>query len=219
MEVDHIFICTQYGAPEAEILKTFGLTEGSSNRHSGQGTANRRFFFKNLFIELLWLENPEEAQSETTNPTMLYDRLISQSDRISPFGICFRPKNILDRTVKFASWSYKPAYLPQHLEVHIAQNTSLSEPMWFFLGFASRPDFNATNKQQPLQHHHGLSEITSIQVTIPELNKSLTLKELQQLQGLNLVDGTEHILELIFDHEKNGRTHDFRPTLPMIFKY
>lgn len=43
------------------MLKNFGLTEGTSNRHPGQGTANRRFFFKNFFIELLWLENLEEA--------------------------------------------------------------------------------------------------------------------------------------------------------------
>ncbi|NUG11735.1 glyoxalase-like domain protein, partial [Acinetobacter seifertii] len=28
MEVDHIFICVQSGAPEAETLKKFGLTEG-----------------------------------------------------------------------------------------------------------------------------------------------------------------------------------------------
>ena len=49
MEVDHIFICVQSGAPEAETLKKFGLTEGSSNKHPGQGTENRRFFFKNSF--------------------------------------------------------------------------------------------------------------------------------------------------------------------------
>ncbi|HBU86299.1 MAG TPA: glyoxalase-like domain protein, partial [Acinetobacter sp.] len=55
MEVDHIFICVQSGAPEAETLKKFGLTEGSSNKHPGQGTENRRFFFKNSFIELIFL--------------------------------------------------------------------------------------------------------------------------------------------------------------------
>lgn len=66
MEVDHIFICVQSGAPEAETLKKFGLTEGSSNKHPGQGTQNRRFFFKNSFIELIFLNNPEEASSDLT---------------------------------------------------------------------------------------------------------------------------------------------------------
>ena len=45
MHLDHIFIRARPGAPEAEALKAFGLTEGSPNRHPGQGTANRRFFF------------------------------------------------------------------------------------------------------------------------------------------------------------------------------
>lgn len=50
MVLDHIFICVQPGASEAEALIDFGLTEGSPNRHQGQGTANRRFFFRNAFL-------------------------------------------------------------------------------------------------------------------------------------------------------------------------
>lgn len=92
MEVDHIFICVQSGAPEAETLKKFGLTEGSSNKHPGQGTENRRFFFKNSFIELIFLNNPEEASSDLTKPTLLFERLSAQDNIASPFGICFRLK-------------------------------------------------------------------------------------------------------------------------------
>lgn len=219
MEVDHIFICTQHGAPEAEVLKAFGLTEGSSNKHPGQGTENRRFFFKNLFIELLWLENSEEAISPITAPTMLYDRLTSKNVNISPFGICFRPKNSEDKNVKFPSWNYKPTYLPNNLEVNIAKNTLLSEPMWFFLSFASRPDIASQDKRQPLIHPNKLSEVTSIQVTIPNSNKNFTLPDKQQLGMLKINDGTKHTLEITFDHGKQKLIHDFRPTLPMIFKY
>ena len=49
MEVDHIYICTDYKAPAGELLKEFGLTEGTSNTHPGQGTANRRFFFPQFY--------------------------------------------------------------------------------------------------------------------------------------------------------------------------
>jgi hypothetical protein len=41
----------------------FGLLEGSSNAHPGQGTANRRFFFDNFMLELLWVTNPAEART------------------------------------------------------------------------------------------------------------------------------------------------------------
>jgi Rho-binding antiterminator len=56
-ELDHLFICTTIGAPEADRLVAFGLTEGTPNVHPGQGTANRRFFFHNFMLELLWVHN------------------------------------------------------------------------------------------------------------------------------------------------------------------
>lgn len=52
-ELDHLFIWTDIGAYEAERLVSFGLVEGTSNKHPGQGTTNRRFFFHNAMLELL----------------------------------------------------------------------------------------------------------------------------------------------------------------------
>ena len=55
LQFDHLFICTSVGAPDAERLVAFGLTEGEPNVHPGQGTACRRFFFRNAYLELLWV--------------------------------------------------------------------------------------------------------------------------------------------------------------------
>lgn len=54
-EVDHVFVSASRGAPEARKLIELGLLEGSPNRHPGQGTANRRFFFANAMLELSWV--------------------------------------------------------------------------------------------------------------------------------------------------------------------
>ncbi len=51
IELDQLFLCTDPGAPEAEELVQFGLREGPTNQHAGQGTANRRFAFANAMIE------------------------------------------------------------------------------------------------------------------------------------------------------------------------
>lgn len=51
IELDHLFVCTAPGAPEAEKLVQFGLQEGPPNQHSGQGTACRRFSFVNVLGE------------------------------------------------------------------------------------------------------------------------------------------------------------------------
>jgi hypothetical protein len=41
----------------------FGLTEGMSNSHPEQGTANRRYFLRNAMLELLWVHDEREARS------------------------------------------------------------------------------------------------------------------------------------------------------------
>lgn len=51
----------------------FGLTEGTSNSHPEQGTANRRFFFPNAMLELLWVHDEHEAQSPLVAPTRLWE--------------------------------------------------------------------------------------------------------------------------------------------------
>ena len=48
--------------------------EGASNSHPGQGTTNRRFFFRNAMLALLWIYDAEEAKSEPIRPTRLWER-------------------------------------------------------------------------------------------------------------------------------------------------
>ena len=64
IELDHLFVCTDPGAPKAEKLVQFGLHEGPPNQHPGQGTACRRFSFANAMIELFWVSDASEAQSQ-----------------------------------------------------------------------------------------------------------------------------------------------------------
>jgi hypothetical protein len=60
-ELDHLFICVSRGADEASVLAAFGLNEGKPNVHLGQGTACRRFSFRNGSIELLASRAPGRA--------------------------------------------------------------------------------------------------------------------------------------------------------------
>lgn len=64
MELDRVFVRTARDAPEAERLRALGLVEGTPNVHRGQGTANRRFFFANAMLELLWVHDEIEAASD-----------------------------------------------------------------------------------------------------------------------------------------------------------
>lgn len=73
IELDHVFVCVAAGAPEGNRLTTFGLIEGTPNSHPGQGTANRRFFFRNAMLELLYVHDEREARSPLVAPTRLWE--------------------------------------------------------------------------------------------------------------------------------------------------
>jgi hypothetical protein len=102
-ELDHLFIWTDIGACEADRLVSFGLVEGTSNTHAGQGTTNRRFFFHNAMLELLWVHDPAEARSELIRPTRLWERWTHRRNGACPFGICLRPATGSNDTVAFSS--------------------------------------------------------------------------------------------------------------------
>src|SRR4051794_35874518 len=119
LELDHVFIMVDVGGPEANRLAEFGLTEGAPNTHPGQGTACRRFFFQNAYLELLWVDDPIAAQAEAIGPTHLWTRWSRQETGACRFGLIFRPEEAGAREVPFQSWEYRAPYLPPALSLWV----------------------------------------------------------------------------------------------------
>ena len=162
IELDHILVCTDPGAPEAEELIHFGLREGGPNTHPGQGTACRRFPFGDSMIELAWVSDAAEAQSQLTRRTQLWERWSNRASEASPFGICLRPT---DKTaaspanadMPFPGWAYKPSYLPEPLAFHIG-DAPIAEPMWVYLSFMLRSE----RAMHFTENRAGLCQITGL---------------------------------------------------------
>ena len=150
MEVDHVFILTDEGAPGAVALQRLGLREGSANTHPGQGTACRRFFFANAYLELLWVHDEAEAGSDAVKRTRLLDRWALRRAAACPFGVVLRPTvDEVYNTPKFPTWRYAPSYLPEGLAIDVADDTPLSEPAIFYLSFQR---IRARPGEEPLDH-------------------------------------------------------------------
>jgi hypothetical protein len=220
VELDHVFICTAVGAPEADQLIAFGLTEGSPNRHPGQGTANRRFFFENAFLELLWVENPAEAQCDLVRRTGLWERWARRGRDVSPFGVGLRPIPGAEAVVPFQAWEYRPPYLPEPLAIHMADNSDrLREPLLFFLEFGRRPNPDDPARRQPREHVAGVQAITRLQIA-GQAGISPELRSVEgQCASLRFAAASESLMEIGFDGERKGRTVDFRPTLPLMLRW
>lgn len=217
-ELDYLFICTDVDAPAADRLVSFGLSEGTPNVHAGQGTANRRFFFHNCMLELLWVHNPEEAQSEITRPTHLWGRWRDRNQGACPFGLCLRPAADSTDVLPFSTWAYRPVYLPNSVSISVGTNASvLTEPMLFYLPFGKRQDSYSKEQRQPLNHRVGLTEMTRVTFVTPEAN--YLSPELQAMVNSNLIklrQGETYLMELGFDGEDQGKYADFQPQLPLI---
>lgn len=214
MEFDHLFICCPLEAPEVDAILSLGLTEGSSNHHPGQGTANRRIFFRNAMLEFLWVENQTEVRSPMIAPTQLWERWNYPQTKFSPFGIALR---LAENSLTLPNtWAYRPPYLPDHLQIDVASDTQIREPMIFVIPFGKRPDQLPVERRQPLEHACGFCEITQITLTIPGDDLwSPSVQILNDLDGVEIRAGSEHLVEVEFDQGQQQQYRDFCPQLPL----
>jgi hypothetical protein len=225
MDLDHIFICTSTGAPQADRLIELGLTEGPRNAHPGQGTANRRFFFEHTMLELLWVHDEAEAQSAVIAPTLLWERWRSPETGYSPFGICVRASadqlSTRQSGVLPETWAYKPPYLPSGLQIDVAQNGSYpAEPMLFQIPFSRQPKQQGEESEEAAQHPLGVKNITRVILHLPVLwQYSPAMGVLLKTNWLAIEPEEGYHITLEFDHCHQQMVMDFGPELPLTMKW
>jgi Glyoxalase-like domain len=220
LELDHIFVCVDPEAPEAQLLKDFGLTEGGRRIHRGQGTTNVCFFFHNAYLELLWLFDEDEIQSPTVRRMGLWERCRWKETQACPFGIAFRKApNLLN--LPFSTWDYQAPYRPPEAPIQTATNSqNVSEPLIFISPAKQKPADSNLGDRQVLVHKFGLNEITGVRVSLAG-NQDFS-REINDVNGLGTVTFLQedfYHLEIEFDNAKSGNSHSFRDVLPLSIKW
>ncbi|MEL6385288.1 MAG: VOC family protein [Cyanobacteria bacterium J06626_18] len=222
LEFDHLFVFTQFKAPEADAVVAAGFREGSRNSHPGQGTANRRVFLTNAMVEFLWVCTPAETATLAIAPMQFGARSNYRQSGYSPFGIALRYCSgiVEEKSLPFDTWAYRPPYLPSQLQFEVA-HTRPQEPLIFILPFDStRPDQFSPAKRQPLDHPNAIQEITALHLTVPVAEpRSPALLFLQAAAIAKFTQGEDHLATLECDHAIQGQSADFRPQLPLSFHY
>ncbi|MGO9932094.1 MAG: VOC family protein [Steroidobacteraceae bacterium] len=215
LEVDHAFVACAAGAPEGDALLRAGFVEGSANTHPGQGTANRRFYFENFMLELMWVADPAEAQSAQTRRTRLWERWSQRLSGISPFGIVFRAAGDHDLAAPFPTWAYHPSYLPPGLAIHIAAGTALHEPELFYLPFLRN---SGAATREPTDHAPPIRRVRGLCVGVPSLQELSAASRVVEQQGLlRYFQSAQPRLEILFVADSD-RIVDLRPALPLLFR-
>lgn len=165
-------------------------------------------------IELLWVEDAVEAQSDRTRRTQLWERWLNRGSGSCPFGICVRPVDAGSEEVPFPAWAYRPAYLPDPLALHIGE-AGMEEPMWVYLGFMQR----AGREKHFVEHPNGIRDITGLTLTTPHPLALVTAQIMLAKGILAARVGQEYLLEVEFDGGRQAQVRDLRPHLPMLFRF
>lgn len=210
LSVDHILLTVSPQAPEVDVLEAAGFAEGPPNVHPGQGSACRRFFFDNAYLEFAWLENEADATASGIQRTGLLTRLKSGT-AASHIGICIRLAATLPPPVE--TWPYRPPYLPAGSSIPVAVNsTRLDEPLLFFLpSELARPATGVTHRNRAGRISRVQAQIVGDREPSPELgwlaasglvsvgygqSESLTIEFDQGRQGERIALDTESPLVL-----------------------
>jgi hypothetical protein len=219
IELDHFFVITRPGAPEGDSLVALGLIEGTPNVHPGQGTANRRFFFANAMLELIYIRDAHEAGNGAAGKLKLVER--SRSAAASPFGLVFRstapaapPSGPSPAVPPFPGWRYAADYLPDGSHFHIGENADrLDEPLCIVMP----ADIPGPSQQPALRHP--FTSVTSVRISVPATAPSPVLAAVGGIGPLSIAPGQPHLVELRFNGGAAGQEKDLRPGLPLIIRW
>jgi hypothetical protein len=215
-DIDHVFVCTAALAPEANRVIDIGLHEGSSNRHPGQGTANRRIFFKTMMLEFLWVEDEALARSVEVRRLGLSERWHGRNSGTCPFGICLRPKDAR-RKAPFETWTYQPVYSPVAIQVGV-NSEAVDEPFLFYIPIARNQ--RRPSSTEPTDHPIGIRNLSGLEIWYPTYaRRSSVMQAVSDLGVVAFGTSHEYLMGMSFDNDAAGRSSDFRPEIPLTISW
>jgi len=166
--IDHIFMFIEADGPEVRHMASLGLVETYRRIHLGQGTQNVCYCFDNLFLELLWVNDPLAARSDAIKRTGLYERSLWRTNGACPFGIAWRRSPAVPASA-LPTWEFTPPYLPNGMSIAVATDgDDPRQPMMFESPGSTSPSEWSIEKRGSLQHAVGLGAVTEIRLTMPE---------------------------------------------------
>jgi hypothetical protein len=213
MMVDHIFIFSDKAGKEADELKALGFKEGSSRVHPDQGTRNRKFYFQNFFLEILWVHNEEELKNGKASKIGLLERSKFATNNYSRFGLGLvnDPSN---DTLFLDGKKYFPAYFPEDLSIEYINEKEL--PWLFRLPFKGKT-FDAGN--EPINHPNNISTLSRADFSIrgKQINHGLA-HHLKKLESIEFKPADDPSLCLTFDEHQRGKEFHIN-SLNLVIRY
>ncbi len=189
-----------------------GIQEGRGNKHPGQGTSNRRFYFANGMLEFLWVHDGEEAVNGPGRELRFPER--AKEPMASPFGVILRRKDNSSLEMPFKGWKYQPDYFAPPQAFHVGANSSnLAEPLCIYVPFIEPK--SSTGKSED----NTSKAISQVRIYTPSKDTEGVLSVVDKAERLSIQQGSEHLMEITLNCNESGCTKDFRPDIPLIIHW
>lgn len=226
LEVDHISIFTTQGWRGVAVLQEFGFyCHGQTVQQVGQGTVSTVIFFENSYIELISVEDENAVKQYVARTGIdILARAHSERTGASPFGISLRNKSdiLLMQQDERPSTERMQSSTPIHFAAENVAN--VVEPLCFVipdsLALTGWIDCSCEAHQRLTTHPLGVNKLTGSRIIVNSDKKlSAAASLLSRMGAVAIKRGAAPLLELTFDHGKNGKIIDARPMLPILLKY
>ena len=237
LELDHFFIWVENPDSVKESLTKIGFNmeaDSIPTIHEGQGTAGKYFNFWNSYLELLYVYDKQEIETnKKLNDSIgifFKPELITKG--ASPFGIGLHMKNYQPERIPFRTFKYHQKYMSSdEMNIFIAKASFElpKEPEVFILypeiqthNFTSIDEIDKISEGKPhvrdlFIHPNNAKKVTKIVIeTNTEESFSKTMKIVNGIQHIEIKKGREHLMKIYFDNQIQGKSFDLRPELPLI---
>lgn len=236
LQVDHFNIWVKNPKKAKKRLTNIGFTsvpDSLSKIHEGQGTAGRYFHFLNGYLELIFVydQNELEENSLINKDLDFTERANFKKNGASPISIALKVKDYDVEKIPFQKVKYHQDWMEENASIYSAKNSKihLKEPSIFvvypeiesgtFESLTELENFPTedTSWKEYFKHSNGAKKVTNIVITSTDLNiETETIKAVNGIKNLTVKSGKEHVMELHFDNNAQGKSFDLRPELPLV---
>lgn len=216
MEIDHLFLFVPPGGAEISRLAQSGFVETYRRTHPGQGTANVCYCFDNLYLELLWVDDPHAIRSPLIGRTRLFERSQWRDNGACPFGIAWRGG---DAVPGAPTWPYRPPYLPAGVSIPVATDSDdPKQPMMFRSPGTAGPGDWPAKQRGTLQRSGGFGAVTGMQLDLPAkvpVSGALQWLADHTLFNVHRSGGSDYAMTLAIERRDGGISSLYLPALDL----
>ncbi len=235
LRLDHFNIWVEDPEPAKQALIDIGflaVPDTLSRIHEGQGTTGRYFYFFNGYLELIFIHKQDEFdQNNRMNPEMDFEeRANFAKNNASPFSIALSVNEYAVEKIPFEKVDYHQDWMSDYTSIYAAKNSKLKlgEPSVFVVypeieidRFETEADLVKIPEEYAIwrsffKHPNGARKISKIRLTSNAVDfQSETIQSLNGIDELEVILGEEHLMELFFDDQIQGKSYDLRPEVPL----